>query len=232
MRILLVSDIHANWAALQAVDEKFDLCFCLGDLVDYGVEPAPCIDWVRQRARFVVRGNHDHGAVHDVRVNAQSGYKYLTQMTRPITRERLGTEDLRYLASLPVSQMATIDDIRFLMVHATPRDPLDEFAPADVEFWQRRLQAVDADVICVGHTHNPYVLEVGDKMVINPGSLGLPRDGNPRPSYAILDDGAVELKRFDYPIDDAIAAVQESPLPDQAKELLIQSYRRGTLNSL
>ena len=76
----------------------------------------------------------------------------------------------------------TLDNTRYLLVHATPRDPLDEYALPDVDFWVRRLQNVEADVICVGHTHQPYVLEVGDKLVINPGSVGQPRDGDPRAS--------------------------------------------------
>src|SRR6516164_9241000 len=61
MRVLLVADIHGNWPALQAINEQHDLCLCLGDLVDYALEPAPCVDWVRNRAHYAVRGNHDHG---------------------------------------------------------------------------------------------------------------------------------------------------------------------------
>src|SRR5206468_12642478 len=121
----------------------------------------------------------------------------------------------------------TIDNSRFLLVHASPRDPLDEYAPADGEFWSRRLQLVDVEVVCVGHTHHPYVLEVGDKLVINPGSVGQPRDGDPRASYAILEDFKVELKRIEYPIEDTIRTIEESSLPDQAKAKLIEVYRNG-----
>src|SRR5436190_2827590 len=104
MRILLVADIHANWPALQAIEEPCDLCLCLGDLVDYGLEPAPCIDWVRRHAAHVVRGNHDHGAAQNVVVNGKGGFKYLTGITRALTRERLTEADLRYLSRLPVSR--------------------------------------------------------------------------------------------------------------------------------
>jgi putative phosphoesterase len=227
MRILLVADIHANWAALQAINESFDICLCLGDLVDYGLEPAPCIDWVRRQAQHSVRGNHDHGVAQNVIVNGQAGFKYLTSVTRPLSRRLLGTEDMRFLAALPLTQMITLDDTRFLLVHATPRDPLDEYAPGDAAFWERRLQDVDADLICVGHTHFPYILEVGNKLVINPGSVGLPRDGDPRAAYAILEDRRVELKRVEYPIESAVRTVQESVLPDQAKDLLTEVLRSG-----
>jgi len=231
MRILLVADIHGNWPALQALTEPFDLCLCLGDLVDYGLEPAPCIDWARQRAQFTVRGNHDHGVAQNVPVFGRNGYKYLTGVTRLLTRERLGPDDVRFLAGLPVTQAVTLDDVRYFLVHASPRDPLDEYAPNNVEFWTRRLEGVDADVICVGHTHHPYVLEVGDKLVINPGSVGQPRDGDPRACYAIIEDRKVELKRVEYPVEDTVRIIQESTLPEQAKAFLADIFRIGGVRS-
>ncbi|MGL4551147.1 MAG: metallophosphoesterase family protein [Gemmataceae bacterium] len=228
MRILLISDIHANWPALQAVaSEPHDLCLFLGDLVDYGLEPAPCIDWVRDNARYAVRGNHDHGVAQDVVVNGRAGFKFLTGITRILTRERLGPDDLRYLGRLPVSRMVSLENTRFLLVHASPRDPLDEYAPADAEFWTRRLANVDADVVCVGHTHHPYVMEVGGKLVINPGSVGQPRDGDPRASYAVIEDYNVELKRVEYPIEDTVRVVEESSLSDGVKQMLTDVFRRG-----
>jgi putative phosphoesterase len=227
MRILLVADIHGNWPALQALAEPHDLCLCLGDLVDYALEPAPCIEWVRRRAHHVIRGNHDHGVAQNVPVFGRNGFKYLTSVTRALTRERLRGDDLRFLSGLPVSRTLTLGDMRFLLVHATPRDPLDEYAPADPEFWQRRLQNVEADVVCVGHTHQPYVLEVGDRLVINPGSVGQPRDGDPRAAYAVIEDFKVELKRVEYPVEDTVRSVQETPLPDVAKDLIAQVLRTG-----
>lgn len=228
MRILLISDVHANWPALQALKEPHDICLCLGDLVDYGLEPAPCIDWVKRKTLHTVRGNHDHGVAQNVTATGLRGFGYLTAVTRPLTRQRLGPQELQYLARLPVRRWVTLDDTRILLVHASPRDPLDEYAPADVEFWSRLLPAIDADIVCVGHTHHPYVLEVGNKIVINPGSVGLPRDGDPRGAYAILDKRKVELRRFEYPVEDVVRVVRESPMVDQAKELLIQVYRGKT----
>jgi putative phosphoesterase len=227
MRILLVADIHANWPALRALDEPHDVCLCLGDLVDYALEPAPCIDWVRQHAQHAVRGNHDHGVAQNVPVNGKNGFKYLSGVTRTITQQLLSAEDRRYLASLPVTRMLTLDETRFLLVHATPRDPLDEYAPADLEFWARRLQGVEADVICVGHTHQPYVLQVGEQLVINPGSLGQPRDGDPRGCYALIEDNRVELKRVAYPVEETIRVIRDSTLPDAAKDMLTEVYRLG-----
>src|SRR5262245_60170035 len=128
MRILLVADLHANWPALRTVAaEPHDVCLCLGDLVDYGVEPGPCIAWAREHPQHTVRGNHDHGVAQNVMVQARGGFKYLTGVTRAVTRERLSESDLRFLGRLPVSRTLTLDNTRLLLVHASPRDPLDEY---------------------------------------------------------------------------------------------------------
>ncbi len=228
MRILVLADIHGNWPALQAVAaESYDVCLCAGDLVDYALEPGPCIAWAREKVQHVVRGNHDHGAAQNVVIQGRSGFKYLTGITRPLTRERLNAQELRYLSALPVTRQVTLDNTRYLLVHATPRDPLDEYALPDPEFWARRLQNVEADVVCVGHTHQPYVLEVGDKLVINPGSVGQPRDGDPRASYAVIEDYTVDLKRVEYNIEDTLGVIQASSLPDDAKDLLAEILRTG-----
>lgn len=229
MRILLLADIHANWAALQAINEPFDTCLVLGDLVDYGLQPSECIQWVQQHATAAVRGNHDHGVAQHVKVNGKNGFKYLTGVTRQITQERISSDERRYLGSLPISKRITLDGAKFLLVHATPRDPLDEYSIPDVDFWTRRLADVDAQVICVGHTHHPYILEVGNKLVINPGSVGQPRDGDPRAAYAIIENHRVELKRVEYPVEDTVATVVDSNLPESAKQLLVEAFRSGGL---
>jgi len=151
----------------------------------------------------------------------------LTGVTRPITKERLADDDIRFLSRLPLTRTVTLGNTRFLFVHATPRDPMDEYAPADPEFWARRLVDIDADVICVGHTHQQYVLEVGGKLVVNPGSVGQPRDGDPRAAYAVIEDNRVELKRVDYPIEETVRVTLDSSLPEDAKVMLADVYRHG-----
>jgi len=230
MRILLVSDIHANRPALEAIREQFDVCLFLGDLVDYCLEPAPCIDWVRTNARYCVRGNHDHGAAQKVYVQGLNGFKYLTGVTRPITISLLSEPDRQFLAAMPSTRLLTLNGKRILLVHGTPRDPLDEFAPAEVDFWKRRLENIDMDYVCVGHTHVQYILQVGKTTVINPGSVGLPRDGDPRAAYAILTDEGPVLKRVEYPIEETIANIEAAPLPDHAKAQLAEVLRSGRLD--
>jgi putative phosphoesterase len=230
MRILLIADIHGNWPALQAIREPYDCCLFAGDLVDYGPQPGPCLEWVRRHVRYSVRGNHDHALAQRAVTNGRNGLKYLTAVTRHLTQQLLSAEQVRYLASRPVSQMVTLGGARFLVVHGTPRDPLDEYAPADPELWSRRLRGVDADFVVVGHTHLPYVLTVQGCTVINPGSVGQPRDGDPRACYAIWEDGKVELKRVSYALDELVRQIQLSPLPEQAKRMSIEVFRTGTGN--
>jgi putative phosphoesterase len=229
MRVLLVSDLHANWPALQAVNEAHDVCICLGDLVDYGLAPASCIAWVREHVHHVVRGNHDHGVAQNVTLTGEHGFRYLARVTRPLTRERLATEDLRFLASLPLTLNITLDERRLFLVHATPFDPLDEWAPAEPDFWARRVAGIDADMVCVGHTHQPYILEVGGKLVINAGSVGLPRDGDPRACYVVVEDGHPEIKRVEYPVEETVRTIEESSLPARARDMLAVVLRTGGL---
>jgi putative phosphoesterase len=229
MRVLLLADIHGNRAALEAIHEPHDLCLCLGDLVDYGPEPAACVEWVKRYAHATVRGNHDHGVAQDVEVQGVGGFRFLTACTRPFSVAALNPCQRRFLADLPTSRMVNIEGKRFLLVHATPRDPMDEYAPPDVDFWTRKLDGISADYVCVGHTHVQFILQVGDTTVVNPGSVGIPRDGDPRAAYAVITDDGPVLRRVEYPIDETVAAVEAADMPDLAKQMLTEILRNGRL---
>lgn len=227
MRILVLADIHANWPALAAIDEPFDACLVLGDLVDYGPSAQPCIEWVKAHADYAIRGNHDHSVAQRIAGRGERGYRYLTRVTRQLTWETLDAGDLRYLAGLPVTQTIQLDGLALHLVHGTPRDPLDEYLGPDREQWALRLRGVRADIVCVGHTHVPFVLQVGEKTVLNPGSVGQPRDGDPRASYAVIEDGQVSLRRCEYPIEETIRQIDGSNLPERAKHLAGEALRTG-----
>jgi putative phosphoesterase len=230
VRILVVSDIHANWAALRAIDEPHDVCLMLGDLVDYGPDPLPCVRWSMEHATHAIRGNHDHGVAQNVPVEGEAGYRYLTRASRPYQWEALGPEERLYLLRLPLTKRVTIDGKRFLLVHATPRDPLDEYLMKNPEAWARRVESADADIVCVGHSHMQFNLLVNDgTVVLNPGSVGQPRDGDPRAAYAIIEDGRIELKRVEYPVEETVAHLENGPLPERAKRLLGEGLRHGRL---
>lgn len=204
MRILLLADIHSNWPALSAIRESFDVCLFLGDVVDYATDPLPCVDWIRRYAHACVRGNHDHSVAQRVLVRPGGTFRRMAAAMRPRHFEVLGDEHLTWLAQMPVTRHLQIGDHRLLLVHATPRDPMDEYIGDNVDHWQQRLEHVDVDFVCVGHTHIPMHLRVGKTQVINPGSVGQPRDGDPRAAYAVIDHGQVEFRRVEYDIDQTI----------------------------
>ncbi len=229
MRILVVSDIHGNRAALEAIREPFDVCLCIGDIVDYGPEPAACVEWVRTNAAHCVRGNHDHGVAQNVEVQGTAGFRYLTAMTRPLSVALLTAEQRRYLADLPTSRLLTLDGKRLLLVHATPRDPMDEYALADVATWAPLLTGLKVDFVLVGHTHQMYALDVNGITVVNPGSVGLSRNADPRACYAVIEDGKVELKQVEYPIEETVAALDGFVADPLAKQMLTDTYRGNGL---
>lgn len=216
MRILLIADIHSNWPALAAIDEPFDECIFLGDVVDYATDPVPCIQWVRQHAQWYVRGNHDHSVAQRVAVTPGGTFRHISAAMRPWHLEVLTDEHLTWLAEMPVTQYATIGSHSFLLVHATPRDPMDEYLATGREGrggpdldelrdqWTARLKHVHVDFVCVGHTHIPMDLTLDDCRVINPGSVGQPRDGDPRASYAVIENGEVQFHRVTYDIDETV----------------------------
>jgi putative phosphoesterase len=227
VRILVLADIHANWPALAAIDEPFDACLVLGDLVDYGPAPGPCIEWVREHADYAIRGNHDHGVAQLIPGRGDTGYRHLSRVTRELMWQTLDAGEISYLARLPVTETIQLDGVAVHLVHGTPRDPLDEYLPPDREQWAQRLRSVRADLVCVGHTHLPFVLKIGKQVVLNPGSVGQPRDGDPRAAYAVIDDGQVSLRRVEYPVDETIRQLQAARLPDRAKQFAAETLRTG-----
>jgi len=220
MRVLLLADIHANWQALQAVHEaepEFDACFVLGDLVDYGVDGPAVIQWVRQHATAVIRGNHDHAVAQLVLPrSAGTPLKQLRNETRALHWKTLDRDSLSYLAELPVRKQLVCDGLAYELLHATPRDCLNEYLSQHSPAWEEQLGLTRADLLCVGHTHRPFVLSAAGKRVVNPGSVGQPRDGIPQASYAIVQDGTIELKRTPYPINETLAAMEQAGLTTES----------------
>lgn len=229
MRILVLADIHANWAALSAIQERFDACFVLGDLVEYGADPIPCIEWVRQWATAAIRGNHDHSVAQRVPPPAGSGLRSLAAQTRQQHWNILSPTHLKYLSRLPVTQTLQLGGHRFHLVHATPRDPMDEYLANEPETWRTRLAGIESDFVLVGHTHLQCHLDLGKWQLVNPGSVGQPRDGDPRAAYVIIEDGRVELKRVAYDIDVSVRSLKNAGLTPDVLSLAESLLRTGGL---
>lgn len=234
MRILLLADIHANWPALAAIDEQFDACLFLGDVVDYASDPVPCIEWLRRNATAWVRGNHDHSVAQRVPVRPGGVFRSISAAMRPRHFEVLSDEHLTWLARMPVTRYLTLDGFKFLLVHATPRDPMDEYITDSQEQWAQRLEHVDVDFVCVGHTHVPMHLTMERTQVVNPGSVGQPRDGDSRAAYAVIDRGQVEFRRVAYNIDRTVLQMRECGIDEQvvvkAESVLRSGGRAGAVN--
>jgi putative phosphoesterase len=227
MKILILADIHANWPALAAIRERFDACLFLGDLVDYATDPVPCIDWVSAQGAISVRGNHDHAVAQQVSVSKGGGFRALAAATRPVHWKVLDPPRIKYLARLPVTRQVQLDGKSFYLVHATPRDPLDEYLVNDREAWKARLGSINADYVCVGHSHVPFHIDFGRLQLINPGSVGQPRDGDPRCSYAVLENGRLEFRRVEYDIDATLRQMRECGVGGWALELAEAVLRSG-----
>ena len=152
MRVLLLADVHGNWAALEAIRERFDVCLVLGDLVDYGPEPGPCVEWARRNARVAVRGNHDH-AIATGRLDV--GMNSLARKCAAWTRDALGGAHLAWLMGLAIEQ--SVPGEAWMAVHGAPRDPHRFLAYVyELTYEDNLKHLLDAErpPLCFcGHTH-------------------------------------------------------------------------------
>jgi putative phosphoesterase len=210
MRLGLLSDIHGNRVALSAVLDDMppvDRLVCAGDVVGYNPWPAECVAAVRERGVPTVLGNHDRAVAQGTafRFNsmAAAGVEY--------ANERLDQDAVEWLRTLPDER--TVADGRVKLVHGHPDDP-DRYTYPD-QFGPEMLD--DEDVLVLGHTHVQAHRSYDEGVVVNPGSVGQPRDGDPRAAYAVLDldDLSVEERRVEYDVEAVVEAVAEAGLPER-----------------
>lgn len=214
MKLLILSDIHANWPALDAVlhaEGTWDAVAFCGDVVDYGPHPVECVRWVAEHCRYAVRGNHDNALAFDVDCRCMGSFREASQATRAWHRTLLAPGDIEFLRSLPTLEWFQWGGRHFRMAHATPQGDMFEYlSPND---WDQRVQGLDSDFVLLGHTHIQDMRRIGHLTVVNPGSVGLNRDGSATACYAVFDDDGMRLGRLTYDIRPTIAALRESPLP-------------------
>lgn len=228
-------DIHANLPALEAVLADMDARgiaerYCLGDLVGYGTFPNEVVATIRQRNIPTLMGNYDQGVGHD---SDDCGCAY----TRPEdaalgarsiawTNGHTSPEHKAYLRALPLSIPLRLGELRVALVHGSPRrvnEYLYEDRPA--ASLERLLDLAQADAFVCGHTHLPYhrVLPTG-RHVVNAGSVGKPKDGDPRACYVILAsegrDLRVEFIRVPYDVERVARAIEASEMPHEYAAML------------
>ncbi|MBC6612790.1 metallophosphoesterase family protein [Hymenobacter sp. BT507] len=257
MIIAFFSDVHGNLPALEAVladiDQRHpDMIFCLGDLVGYAPWPNEVVREVRRRGIPTLAGNYDQGIGL---ASDQCGCAYKTDADKALgaqsiayTNQVIGEAERRYLRLLPKHMRLDFQEepctLSLLMVHGSPRK-INEYLFEDrpEASFLRVLQDAQADVLLFGHTHKPYYRtfayqhegETRYRHALNIGSVGKPKDGDPRAAYQLLhldtqttltDPAGVrsELVRVEYDVEKAARAVEASPLPNEYADMLRRAY--------
>jgi diadenosine tetraphosphatase ApaH/serine/threonine PP2A family protein phosphatase len=240
MRVAVISDVHANRHALDAVlsaidGEPVDAIWCLGDIVGYGPQPNECCELVSERADVCLIGNHDLVALGELTVTDFNDEAAAAALW---TSERLSGESETFLRSLEPS--AEVDGAA--LFHASARDPIWEYVLSE-EAARATFDLTSAPVVLVGHSHVALALaladgritgglaaggveeQLADRRLLNPGSVGQPRDGDPRAAWLLLDfdRSFASFRRVPYPIEKTQAEMRDAGLP----RLLADRLGRG-----
>ncbi|MBV9788350.1 MAG: metallophosphoesterase family protein [Chloroflexi bacterium] len=234
-RVAIFGDIHANLPALEAVfadmhDQNLVERYCLGDLVGYATFPNEVVAAIRERDIPTLIGNYDQGVGN---TSDDCGCAYTNPVAEALgkrsiawSNQHTSPEHKAYLRALPMQIPLLLGDLRVMLVHGSPRR-INEYLFADrpASSLERLLDLVEADVLICGHTHIPYqrVLPSG-RQVINAGSVGKPKDGDPRACYVVLQAEAstlnVEFRRVAYDIERAAQAIEASDMPHEYAQML------------
>jgi diadenosine tetraphosphatase ApaH/serine/threonine PP2A family protein phosphatase len=236
-RVAVISDVHANRHALNAVLAAIeasgtDEIWCLGDLVGYGPEPNECCRAVAARAEVCLAGNHDLVVLGSLSIRDFAGDAAAAARW---TQTVLADDSREFLAGLPSSMRRNGVDL----FHGSARDPVWEYVLSDEAAWWT-LQATDQPLVLVGHSHVPLAIALdGDELdggvapdgtildlesgryLLNPGSVGQPRDGDPRAAYLLVELGRrASFHRVEYPVEETQAEMRERGLPEPLAERL------------
>ena len=244
--IAIISDIHGNLTALKAVlddiknnNNEIDQILCLGDLVGYNPEPEKTINLIKKTCDIVIGGNHDKSMVDEVDTR---WFKYSIKKSIQWTKENLSKESLTYLDSLKLREDITIGSYNLILAHGSPK----RSSPFQYIFNEYDIKNIEplifnSNILFIGHTHVPSCyynqgegwkknksndIEINPSLnyVINVGSVGQPRDGNPKSSYVIFNpnNNHLEFKRVEYNIEEVKQKFNETDLPRKFADRLEQ----------
>jgi len=226
MRVVIISDIHSNLDALEAVFRQlpnYDELYCLGDIVGYGPQPNEVIDRLQQlRPTMVLMGNHDNAVVTGNTEDFSPHAAKAVEWTRRTVTER----GRKYLEALKPWAKFEREGNALGLFHGSPRDPLNEYVypgtPATI--LRGFVKKAAATVVLLGHTHMPMLYRLNGDLLANPGSIGQPRDGDPRASFALLTltqtESRFEVIRVKYDVRPVADRIIESGLPNFLAERL------------
>lgn len=242
MRCAVISDIHGNYEALAAVltdikQKGIKDIFCLGDTVGYGADPARCLAEIGGLTDQIIAGNHDHGAVGLLDL---SNFNLNARKAAEWTGKKLGAGEKDILKKLPLHLKSNIQGNEILIVHSTPNKPEDWHYILSLDEAEYQFEKFTERLCFVGHSHQPifwecdthgkcsiagkeYVhLEKDRRYIINVGSVGQPRDGDPRATYAICDGERMEvtMRRVEYDVKSAQEKIIRAGLPARLAERL------------
>lgn len=242
MRVLVISDIHGNSVALKEIIERneFDDLWVVGDLVDYGPDPGGVIDWIKELdPSIIVRGNHDHAAAYNVDCGCGSATHELSVLTRErITLQFLSRNDLDWLGRIPLNSETSVDEENYYVVHGSPRDPLHGYLyyHSGKALLESSLNGLGGErqhrqILIHGHTHFQGSIHYKDILLINPGSVGQPRDGDWRGSYLLIETQGNEARyvfgRVKYEVEKVVKQLERYNLPKSVIEKLARILRHG-----
>jgi protein phosphatase len=213
---------------VEALPKDFDRLWVLGDLVNYGPDPAEVVEFVRENASVVVRGNHDHAIGFDEDPHCSTRFRRMAEETRRYSRSMLSEEQRKYLQKLPLTATAHADGVGVLMCHATPSDPLYAYRPRESNLWLADEVEPAINVELVGHTHLPFQRALPTRLIVNPGSVGQPKHGRAEVRYAIWQNGTITLDSARYDCERTIDKLRDLRLSPAVFEDLAQVLRTGT----
>lgn len=238
MKLAVFSDIHGNLQGLKAVladieSRGADVIWCGGDLVGYGANPGEVIDTIRQLGIPTIMGNYDDGVGYN-RIACGCDYPDETAMVRGLrsiqwTKQHVTEVQKRYLRNLPYKLQREFEGLQVVLVHGSPAR-LNEYLLEGVadEVFAQHLKQTSADVLIFGHTHKPFHKQLAGKHLINAGSAGKPKHGNPCATYVLAEIMAgsvrVEIKAVPYNYEAAACAIEATDLPHEFAKML----REGT----
>lgn len=230
MKVLIISDIHANLEALQTVlAEPHDELWVLGDLVNYGPNPSEVVDLIRGNGSLVVQGNHDYAVGTGSDPQCGAAFREMAHAMQIYTEPLLSSDQRSYLSSLPQTAERAVDGHRFFSCHAAPTGPLFKYCPAEPALWAKEIEGLEADIVLTGHTHMQFTMNVGKQQVVNPGSVGQPKQNAPMACYALLENGRLSLHSCRYPVDDTVKKIYSLPVPTEIRRQLGAVLLTGSL---
>lgn len=230
MKIAIISDIHANLEALNALPEGYEELWVLGDIVNYGPNPAEVLEWIREHANTIIRGNHDHAVGFGEDCRCSPRFRAMAEATMGFTLSQLSEQQKQFLRELPTVARRRIGETNFFLCHATPSNPLFEYRAPDSPKWAVSEEVcAGANLILVGHTHLPFIRTFGVHTVANSGSLGQTKAGDARARYAVWEDGRLDLRSVEYPVERTAGKIASLGLAREVTRDLVHVLITGTV---